>query len=509
MRIFQALVGAAAARSRSRHRGADPSVVFGWLERCAVPVLVAPAGWQVGQPLRIAVPNNDLDLVWTAWAKGTQPSRQPNELKTMKAVCTIQWTDGETVSYLWTLPEPITDEVRGHVDAICAIARSVVALGWGIDMVVAHGALISDQEAAALPGERWLPSGGGGANTLRVPKAGTLQDLVKRHERFLNRLQQDEEGRTTFAAPPPLTVFDVVGYRRATDSQPRAAASFALLKIDGTRFCPFDTARRALSVAGMVRHATKAAAKSAGRPSTWIDTFVLGHGETVGAADHKAVGPERFAYVPLPSIESRGGGPASHVGNVRRVMLTCMTPGHDEEIAWARRTLSGHDLVDEKSKEPIALLRLLPESDRMLQHYLGSAPTWATVTPVVLPGFDDPHHYRRRLNKGTNADEQKRLLARLAERIDGLLRKAIIQAGLPAMLADHASLDWRKVGFWPGTELADRYGVPDHLKRFPRVHVKVTWRDVNGNPIPISGPICLGGGRFYGLGLFAALPNSQ
>ncbi|MGO9287997.1 MAG: hypothetical protein ACLQIJ_04495 [Polyangia bacterium] len=52
----------------------------------------------------------------------------------------------------------------------------------------------------------------------------------------------------------------------------------------------------------------------------------------------------------------------------------------------------------------------------------------------------------------------------MAERIDGLLRKAIIQVGLPAGLAGHASRDWRKVGFWPGTVLADRYGVPDHLK---------------------------------------------
>ncbi|MGO9615373.1 MAG: hypothetical protein ACLP6W_03100 [Bryobacteraceae bacterium] len=30
-------------------------------------------------------------------------------------------------------------------------------------------------------------------------------------------------------------------------------------------------------------------------------------------------------------------------------------------------------------------------------------------------------------------------------------------------------------------------------------------RDANGNPIQIPGPICLGGGRFYGVGLFAAI----
>ncbi len=148
-------------------------------------------------------------------------------------------------------------------------------------------------------------------------------------------------------------------------------------------------------------------------------------------------------------------------------MLTCMTPGHQDEIAWARRSLSGLDLIDEKKDAPTALLRLLPNTDGVLQHYLHPASTWATVTPVVLPGFDHPEHYRRRLRKDTAAEQQKRLLARLADRIDGLLRKAIVQAGLPSALAEHAALEWRKTGFWPGTERAEAYGIPDHLKRFP------------------------------------------
>jgi CRISPR-associated protein Csb2 len=451
-----------------------------------------------------------MDVVASAWSRGNDSNSgdaNPATHRAMKGVVPTWMLDGDTVRYLWLLPEPITDEVRGHVDTICTVARSVVALGWGIDMVVAHGALLSDQQAATLPGERWLPAEGDVANTLRVPKEGTLQDLARRHEKFLSRLHDDGGGRTTFAAPPPLTVFDVVGYRRATDPQPRAAAAFAVLKLDGTRFRPFDTARRALAVAGMVRHATRAAAESTGKPKTWIDRFVLGHGEMIGTSVHKAVGPDRFAYLPLPSIERRGSGHTCHVGSVRRVMLTCMNPGHDEEIAWARRTLSGQDLVDELKKEPTALLRLLPSSDKVIQRYLRPASTWATVTPVVLPGFDDPEHYRRRLKNGTSADEQERLLARLDERIDGLLRKAIVQAGFPSTLADHASLEWRKAGFWPGTDLADRYGIPDHLKRFPRLHVKVTWQDTMGRLVDLSGPICFGGGRFCGLGLFAALPN--
>jgi len=71
-------------------------------------------------------------------------------------------------------------------------------------------------------------------------------------------------------------------------------------------------------------------------------------------------------------------------------------------------------------------------------------------------------------------------------------------------LADHADLEWRKVGFWPGTHRIDRYGVPEHLRPFPRFHVRLQWRDASERLLRVPGPVCLGGGRFQGLGLFAS-----
>jgi CRISPR-associated protein Csb2 len=65
------------------------------------------------------------------------------------------------------------------------------------------------------------------------------------------------------------------------------------------------------------------------------------------------------------------------------------------------------------------------------------------------------------------------------------------------------------MGFLPGTEPAGRYGVPDHLRRLPRLHVKVRWRDAEGQPVRVPGPICFGGGRFYGIGLFVALTEGS
>ena len=274
-------------------------------------------------------------------------------------------------------------------------------------------------------------------------------------------------------------------------------------------------------MAGMVRRAAKIAAQRSG--GIWtedkINAFILGHGAGCGepkrAEAHIPVGPQRFAYLPLPTIEWRGEGKARVVGSVRRVMLTCFAEGCEDEIAWARRILSGADLVDEVTKdrigetrqhaEPVALLSVIPESDKVVRCFTRAASTWATVTPVALPGYDDPDHLRRRAKSGQLSPEQQhRIPERLANRIEGLLRKAIVQAGFSQELADHAQLDWRKVGFWPGADLADRYGVPDHLKRFPRFHVKVQWRDAQDVPVEVPGPVCLGGGRFYGIGLFAA-----
>jgi hypothetical protein len=85
-------------------------------------------------------------------------------------------------------------------------------------------------------------------------------------------------------------------------------------------------------------------------------------------------------------------------------------------------------------------------------------PAWATVTPAILPGHDE----------------------RRGRRVVALIRQAIRQAGYPEDLALHADLEWRGVGFWPGTEPAGRYACPEKLGRFSRVHLRITWRDRAG-----------------------------
>ena len=500
LRVFQSLVAATAARRRVQ--ALMPALK--WLEQQEPPIIIAPA-YVPPSPNApgycLSVPNNAMDIVARAWCRGDYSNSgdaNPATHRTMKSIRPILLRDGDTVHYLWPILDPITDEVRNYVATLSDTARSMVSLGWGVDMVVGHGKIMLNNQVGVLPGERWSPTSLMTNEGLRAPVKGTLDALIQRHERFLRRLNLD-----IFSPPPPLSIYTNIEYRRTIDPQPRPMVVFSILKPDASGFRPFDTIQRALTVAGMMKHAVRSVAEKAGWSKSDIDKFVLGHVESQGSEEHVPVGPERYAYLPLPSIETRGEGKAHVVGSIRRLLLTTFSDDCQDKIIWARRALPGQELISEEKKEPVALLSLIPTNEKVVQYYTRPAESWSTVTPVVLPGYDDPAHYRRRLKRGTSAEEQKQLLARLDHRIDSLLRKTIVQAGFSNVLADHAELEWRKVGFWPGADLADRYGVPDHLRRFPRLHVRLCWRDADKRPVRIPGPICLGGGRFYGLGLFA------
>lgn len=503
LRLFQALVDAAASRWRIAMFAGFSKPALEWLQQLDPPVVVAPKH-HVGVPFRIAVPNNDLDVWAGPVSKGTNPKKEPNELKTMKTVRASrlrgETEDGNAVRYLWPLSDADEAEFRNYEGTLTAAARSITHLGWGVDMVAGNAEIVAEADIAGLPGERWTPGTSG--TSLRVPMPGTLDALVKKHEAFLQRLD-DQHG---FKPVPPVSAFRLVAYRRDTDRDAPAFTSFSLLKTDGSSFRAFNTVRHTCTVAGMMRHRAAEAARMGGWSTEDRATMVLGHGEAENQP-HQPVGQRRFAFLPIPSIEWRGERKARVVGAIRRVIVTSFGEGLESKVAWARRALAGTELIAKGKEEPEAFLGSIPNSDKALQGYVRPATTWSSVTPVVLPGYDDPAHYRRRLKSITDATEKRRLLERLDARVDSLLRKAIVQAGFSETLARYAELEWRDVGFWPGVDLASRFEVPLHLKRLSRLHVQVTWRDAHGTAISVPGPICLGGGRYGGIGLFAAVPE--
>jgi len=482
LRAYQALVAAAAARWREGQFAAYAGPALKWLE-LRTPMVIAPGIQSERNGYRMYVPNNAGDLVTAAWARGNTDAKF-SSLNVEKDVRPTRLLRGDCVHYLWPITEPLSKEVEGHLATLSSAARSITHLGWGIDMVAANASVIPDEEAAKLPGEAWRPCPDAKSQGLRVPIAGTLDALTSKHAAFLNRLGPDG-----FKPVPPLTAFRVVSYRRDHDPVKRPIAAFSILKLDASGFRPFPAMRWGRCVAGMLRHAARTAAERSGWGKERINSFILGHGESTGE-EHRPVGPNRFAYLPLPSIERRGDAGCVVTG-IRRAIITILGDGGQPEIAWARRHLSGVELVAEhnekflaeceannlSSHDAVALLSLLPESDRGVIPYVKPAVEWTTVTPVALPGSDE--------GKATKTDK--------------LLQKIFAHAGYSLDAVDN--LEFQRLPFVRGAEDAKRYrpGAGHYLSNCTMYHMRIRWKQ------PLAGPIVLGSGRFCGLGLFATI----
>jgi CRISPR-associated protein Csb2 len=429
LRLFQALVAAASARWRNGVFPDYAKSALSWLERQSAPFVIAPSTTE-GTPYRPSVPNNAMDKVARAWMGGNYSNSGDANPATHKSLKTVRPTrlvvkddESGTLHYLY----PVTDcdaEFKKYREILFSATRSITHLGWGVDMVAANATVITEEEAGNLSGERWRPVEDLSAAGYRVPVKGTLDALISRHEAFLNRISRDERGKEFFTPVPPLAAYRIVGYRLATDPLRRPFVAFSLLKPDGHGFRAFDAVRRTMVVAGMMRSVASAVAKTSGWSEQKIANVILGHGEALGEPHRPVEGP-RLAYLPVPSIEPRGEGRANVVGAVRRVLVTTFTENCREEIDWAARMLSGGNLVAEQDHEVRAILTRISSKDPMVVRYVRPAATWATVTPVILPGYDDSRGYRRRLREGADSEEQRELLGKLDQRIEHLLRKAI------------------------------------------------------------------------------------
>ncbi len=477
LRAFQAVV-VAAARAGTLETARD---ALTWLERRGPPVIFAPEATDSTTGYRLSVPHNAMDLVGRQWSRGDEGSAA--EHRTMKNVRPLRLPGEAAVHYAWPI-----DGDASAAPPLVAAARGVVALGWGVDLVVGDGAVVDaarlDELAATL--KVWQPRSDGRCR-LRVPIEGTLPDLERRHAAFLARTSLADP---TLRPPPPLSIFETTRYARTDQQRLTDIAGFTLMRVDADGFRAFDTARRGMAVAGMLRHAVRTAAERAGWDEARVHASVLGHGD--GDAP-------RLLLVPVPSIEPRGIG-AETAGAVRRVMLFS-TDAQGSDTAWAGRVLGGMDLIDEQTGEVQAVLAVASRDDRVLRRYVTEARTWATVTPMVLPGHDDPGGVRAKLRKVSGGDDRKSLVERLMKRRETLVRKAMIQAGMGEALANTAEVDIRETGFIAGVAKASGYAVPSHLANSSRLHVKLRW------PTRVAGPLCIGRGRFSGLGLFVAVKD--
>jgi CRISPR-associated protein Csb2 len=509
LRLFQALVNSAARLGMEKFVSSLEQ-----LEKLPPPVITAakPAAIQPRYGATVYVPNNDGDL-WFDKPDRTGGKRVEKKFRPTRL------PEHAAVDYLWELRG---DTPSQFISNIQQLTRAISSFGWGTNMVVADASAV-DSESLPDPSadsEKWLPSETGGT-ALRVPVAGTLSALEVRHKAFLDRLPTAPDGSHFFSPVPPLETFHVASYRRESDIDRPLCAVFALREPDDSKFATFDPQWRRLHLVGMLRHTASRPdfAAALGWEADKVNSFVLGHDKSDPNNPKPTVDTPRLAFIPLPSIEWRGEDRGHAVGSIRRVLVTVI--GHCEPAEFQRilRALEGRELIDEKQQRTVAFLRRQSEKDRAIADYVATesaSAVWTTVTPVVLPGYDDPRKLRRRLSDPSaslSAKEKAQVVQKLDERIERLLRKAFLDAGLPPSLVADADLEWRGTGFLQGVDLASRYSVPDQCRRYRRLHVRIKWKDIatNGDlrPRKLGGPFFIGGGRFAGLGLFVPVPEPR
>lgn len=489
LRLFQAMVAGAAARwagddgsTRAALTAEAPVAALKWLENLCTatpPTILAPRS-VTGQAVPRYVPNNSADLVAARWARGDVLATF--EDRTKKVFRPTHLLDGDTVYYLWPLDETSEREARQHEPLLAGAAHCIVALGWGIDAAIGDARVVDATHADALSGERWEP---GRIETpgLRLPVSGTLDALMTKHAAFLNRLKDG-----VFHPVPPLLVFATSAYRRATDLPPRPFAAFILRPLDKDVGYASFRLERAACVAAMLRHAACEAAQNdldpAGwRSEEWSLRFVAGHGPA-GAPKRrdKADAHPRFSYLPLPTI-----GHAYADGLIRRAIIAEPFGGDGRSARWAEQRLAGAALMDEDRGLVARLETVEPdeaEFGRVFRLFAArrdseAAVAWTSVTPVILPGYDDNKPAKR-----------ERLL------LDCLRHAGIDLASVESLESRPAA--WPVRGGGAPALLHSAYRRPKYLQHLPTCHVRLRFR------APVAGPIALGAGRHCGLGVCAA-----
>jgi len=488
MRAFQALLNAAAMRQRGLPL--DPSVrsAFSTLEAIR-PQIVAPEAHPATVGYRAYVPHNHTDLVMAAWNRGNLDASIASHRMEKDVLPTrIALADDAIPALHYLYPLDLQSDVcRRLLDTIRPSIRSITALGWGIDQVVADATLLARPDVAMLEGEPWRPASRGGRR-LRVHRMGSLDALTTRHQTFLHRIVNGN-----FTPVPPIAAMDVVPYRRDTDPDLRPHAVFKLLdeNEDAYRY----PHAKLVHIAGMTRHAAIERMKAdppsgIDDPADWINRAVRGKQDESFADEHR-----QFSYVPLPSI-----GHVHADAMIRNVMIVAPL-GMDRELEYLSERLNGALLTPEGSAESseseskpmiserIELQKFDPPAGRFIANrYLGTSYIWHTVTPVILDGH----------NKKSKSDKPEAI----ARETEKLICKALARAGIETPCA----FTWQSMPFLKNCLSAHRYDRdgrhsgyhrPTHLKNLTAVHVHLTF----SNPVP--GPITLGAGRHCGFGLFA------
>lgn len=361
-----------------------------------------------------------------------------------------------------------TDADRVAAHHVIEAAAQVHTLGTGEDMCAVRGVVAVHAPESSSSIRLWLPLVNGAAGVrvdsevwLRVAVPGSLRSLEDRFQAFQHRLDAGVDGYARPVSAPAL--HRTVGYRPSDDMPRTALFSMRLVQPgDDSTFRRFH-AEDAVVMAGMLRHA---AMRTAATQAPGLNDFAGGYGT-------KDDPSQRMSWVPLPSI-----GHDHADGSIRRAIWLARSSDIQAlgELA-AAVPVDGLTLVDEATGKCAAMAVPVDSGEEpVMRHYLSPSTDWVSVTPVVLPG-DFGGGDLRVMTK--------------------LIHKAVRESGIdPGLIA---GVEFSKTGFIrQAARLRDVKLKDWTAKNLILYHVRLKFRSA------VRGPIVLGRGRHFGLGLFCA-----
>ncbi len=455
-RLFQALVASAARGSALE---TDDQNALRWLERLLPPRVAAPAAHR-GQPVKLYVPNNDLDSV------GGDPALV-SKIRVGKnwRPCFFDFT--QPILYAWDF-----ESGEAKAKRVCSIAERLYQLGRGIDMAWAHGQVVERVEAQntleAHPGALRIP---GGTGQVSRPHPGTLDSLVERYACNRVRLRTENAGRKRlqlFSQPPPAS-FGQTGY-----DTPFRRLHFELrTRKGGFAAQPLDSVFPLIT--GLRDAAAKRLLDAMPNDNALIERFVVG--QNASSADLV----RRIRILPIPSVGVEHTDPS-----IRRILVDVPTefPLRFNDLQWA---FAGLGIPTTRSSEDEEFSGILAstEDSTMADRFCQSALAFETITPAALSGVQ-----RRRI--GTSG--QKPAQGRQQEERHAV--RAVFQALRHVGIANGATeVRVRREPFQRRGALAERFAQGSRFSKRALWHVALRFQD------PVPGPLVIGDGRFCGLGL--------
>jgi CRISPR-associated protein Csb2 len=491
-RLFQALVAGAVSNGKIP---VEALAALAWLERLDPPDIATPPA-RNGQSFKNFVPNNDLDAV------GGDPNAA---IRAAKEIRPRLFDSGVPLLYLWRY-----DEEEDKAKQIEMVADQLYQLGRGVDMAWATAELLDEDKAA----KRLADHGGaiyrrvpGNGTLFACPMPGSLASLIDRYEKSATRFKMETKVAPKKKAPlkrklegltfsqPPKPRFEKISYNSPPER--RLFNIWDLAVKAGFHAWPLS---EVVPLVEMIRDRSAAKLSKAYEEAGRSDRSACVERVFVGRESTEADKLTRIRIIPLPSIGFQHTDPS-----IRRILLEippdCPLPHAD--IIWAFAGLGIVEKINAETGEIVQDVRLIEAEDqRMLGHYgadsKGPAHHWWSITPVALPTS-----FSRRRIDSTGAREDAKGVSEgfpVEPLALGAVRAALRHAGITN---DILSIRVQREPWTSKGEHAERFAIGPRFTRHCLWHVALTLAE------PLAGPLVLGDGRFFGLGLMAPVPDRK